>query len=390
MLITILIFLVVLVLLVLVHEFGHFVAAKISGVKVEEFGFGFPPRLIGWYKDSQTKKWKRVGITQKSSSGTIYSLNMLPLGGFVKLKGELMTDIDDEESFAKQTFWKKFTILSAGVGMNIVLAAVLFSIGFMIGVPWEIDENVDTRAATIRDRHIAITHVIKDFPAEQAGIQPGDKLINIDGKEFSSIQEIQQYIHEHRSNEMTLKLQREERETIVTLRPIISEEIQRGVIGVGLTEVGIISYPWYRAIFEGWKMTLFILKKIILALYELFKNLIVEKTVSAELSGPVGIAVLTGEVARLGFIYLLQFTALLSLNLAVINFLPFPALDGGRVLFILIEKIRGKAVDARIEALIHNIGLSLLLVLVFVISYRDILRFSDTFARLWDSIKSIF
>jgi len=140
------------------------------------------------------------------------------------------------------------------------------------------------------------------------------------------------------------------------------------------------------AIWKGVESTVFFTGEVVFAFYELIKNLIISQKVSVDLSGPVGIAVLTGQVARMGFVYLLQFTAMLSINLAVINFLPFPALDGGRILFLVIEKIRRRPVSQKIENLVHNIGFGLLMLLVLLVTYRDVIKFSDKFVGLWDRI----
>ena len=146
----------------------------------------------------------------------------------------------------------------------------------------------------------------------------------------------------------------------------------------------MVKYPWHLAIAEGIKTTIVLTWLIMVAFYELIKGLFVGQGVSADLAGPVGIAVITGQVARMGFVYILQFTALLSINLAIINFLPIPALDGGRVLFLIIEKFKGSPVKKEIETAIHNIGFSLLMLLVLIVTFRDVARFGDKFKALWE------
>lgn len=163
-------------------------------------------------------------------------------------------------------------------------------------------------------------------------------------------------------------------------------ETGKGGIGVAISEVGMVKYPWYYAIWEGFKTTFMMVWAILVAFYELFKGLILGHGVSADVAGPVGIAVLTGQVARMGVIYIMQFTAMLSINLAIINFLPLPALDGGRVLFLIIEKIKGRPVKRELEAAIHNIGFMLLMVLVLLITFRDVMKFGDKFRMLFDRI----
>ncbi|MDP2736944.1 MAG: site-2 protease family protein, partial [bacterium] len=170
------------------------------------------------------------------------------------------------------------------------------------------------------------------------------------------------------------------------IMPEVLTETGLGGIGIGIIETGIVSYPWYLAIFEGIKTTLFLTWAIIMAFYELIKSLTLGQGVTADLSGPVGIATLTGQVARLGFVYLLQFTALLSINLAVINFFPFPALDGGRVLFLIIEKIKRSPVKAEVEGAIHNIGFVLLMALILMVTFLDIAKFGNVFQTIWEKI----
>jgi regulator of sigma E protease len=160
----------------------------------------------------------------------------------------------------------------------------------------------------------------------------------------------------------------------------------KGGVGIALSETGIVRYPWYLAIWQGFKMTFILIWAIITAFYELIKGLIYGHGVSADLAGPVGIATITGEVARMGFVYLMQFTALLSINLAVINFFPFPALDGGRFLFLIIEKIKRAPVKRELENLIHNIGFALLMILVLVVTFRDVAKFSGAFSNIWNKL----
>lgn len=386
---TFIVFVVILGLLVFVHELGHFFTAKKSGVSVEEFGFGLPPRIFGIYKDSQSKKWKKVGIKSHIAPTTIYSLNWIPLGGFVKIKGEQGENANDPDSFGNKPIGKRILIISAGVIMNIFLSAFLFFVGYTIGMPQEIDDSIG-KFAKISNEQIIISGVFEKTPAQEAGVKPGDAIIDIDGQKFNNIENIQKHIKEKSGEEMNLHINRDGVETFIKVTPKILDTIESPVIGVDLTHIGVVAYPWYIAIWEGIKTTGFFLKEIVVAFFDLIKNLIVAQRVSVDLSGPVGIAVMTGEVTRLGFIYILQFAALLSLNLAVINFMPFPALDGGRALFLVIEKLRGKPVNPKVESLIHSIGLYALLILVVIVTYKDVIRFSDKFKNIWSSFLNIF
>jgi len=380
-------FVLVLSLLVFVHEFGHFWTARKLGVKVDEFGFGFPPRIIGIQK--LHGKWKIVGRKAKAAQHTIYSLNWIPLGGFVKIKGEQGEQGTEKDSFGHKPIYQRVIILSAGVVMNILLAFVLLSWGFALGLPQIITGDLPDYVK-LKEEKIQVIEVLPGFPAAIRGVEAGDQILSIDQQEFSDITAIQQYLSQKNEIPVTLALRRGDRDIITEITPRLLEQTQTPGLGVSLVETAQVSYPIHYAILEGAKTTAFLLKEIIVAFYELIANMFGGGKHDLDVAGPVGIAVITGQVARLGFIYLLQFTALLSLNLAVINFLPIPALDGGRVLFLAIEKIRGKAINQRIEATVHNIAFMLLILIVLIVSFRDVLRFSDQFAVLWQSLTNIF
>lgn len=367
MFLTIIVFVLILGLLVFVHELGHFVAARKNGVKVEEFGFGFPPRIFGIKKGE-----------------TIYSINWIPLGGFVKIKGEDGENKEDEDSFSHKKIWRRAVILTAGVFMNFVLAAVLLSIGFMVGLPQVI--NGENGYAKVRDARVQVVQILEGTPAAEADVLVGDTILEIDGRKVEDVEEMQNYLAGKIDAPVKFLLERDSQKIDKEMSPTFLIETGRGGIGVGLLKTGIVSYPWYLSLWKGAESAVLFTGEVAVAFYELIKNLIVTQKVSVDLSGPVGIAVLTGQVARMGIIYLLQFTALLSINLAVINFLPFPALDGGRLLFLLIEKIRRKPISQKIENLVHNIGFGLLMLLVLLVTYRDVIKFSDKFVGLWDKI----
>jgi regulator of sigma E protease len=254
----------------------------------------------------------------------------------------------------------------------------------MIGLPQSIDDL--SPKARIKSEQIQILQVIKDTPAEKANFQLGDVILNIDGNEFREVEDIQKYANENIDNEINYLLLREGKETQVKVTPEYREDTGKGGVGVSITKIGLVSYPWYLAIYEGIKTTFILLWLILVAFYELIKGLIFGQGLSADIAGPVGIATLTGQMARMGFVYILQFTALLSINLAIINILPFPALDGGRILFLIIEKIKGSPVKREVETAIHNIGFMLLMVLVLVVTFKDVARFGNVFKMLFDKI----
>lgn len=375
-----------------VHELGHFTAAKKLKTGVEEFGFGFPPRMIGVYKDQNgkwTKVFKKTPVFAKPEDGgpkiipTIYSINWVPLGGFVKITGEDGED-NSSNSFSSKKIWERAVILVAGVTMNVVLAAVILSIGFSVGLPRVLDS--DTNGLNIKDKSVQIVSVVKGSTAEEAGLQAGDEILAVDGQPYN-LEFTANYLTKKVGEDVVYRLKRSGGDTFEkTLIPQILKETGKGGVGIGIVEVGIVSYPWYQAIGKGVTETGYYIKEIAVAFLGLLKGFIVGTANTEDLSGPVGIAVLTGRVARLGFAYLMQFAAILSINLAIINIFPFPALDGGRLLFLLIEKIRGKAINQKIENIVNNLGFGLLMLLVVVITYKDFVKFGDKFAQIYHTI----
>lgn len=365
---TILLFLLVLSVLVFVHEFGHYVSAKRLGVKVEEFGFGFPPRAFGVKR-----------------GGTTYSVNWIPLGGFVRIKGESGEDGRDPDSFVRQSAPRRLLILAAGVLMNLLLAWGLFTVGAAIGLPEALEGQPS--AARIRERSVTVTDVLPGSPAEAAGLSYGDRIAAIDGTAVVSFADLTSRIALAAGQEVALDLKRGNGARTVRVTPTTLEQTGKPGIGVGLVESGIVSYPWYLAPLRGLELTWRNTVAVFAALGSLVVSVVSGNGVTADVAGPVGIAVATGQVARLGFTYLLQFTALLSINLAVINLLPLPALDGGRVLFLAIEKIRRKPVDRALEGIVHQIGFALLLLLALLVTFQDVRRFGG---GIIDGVNGLF
>ncbi len=391
MLTTLIVFVFILGLLIFVHEMGHFIAARKFGVKVDEFGMGLPPRMFGFYKD-KNGKWKKViGSKEvKDVPKTIYSMNWLPLGGFCNIKGEDGDGKNERDSFASKKIWQRASILTAGVAMNFLLCAILLSVGFMIGLPQAITDAED-KSLYIRGRQIVISEVADNSPAKNAGIQMGDYLTSIDGVKFENVEEASDFIAEREGQELAIIITRGDEEISKKIVPKKTEEIkERAVIGVGLVKTGIISYPLHKAVYMGFASTVKLAKLILVTFFELFRDFIFGRDVKVDVAGPIGIAVLTGQVVKMGFIYILQFTALISLNLAIINFLPIPALDGGRMVFLLIEKIRGSAISQKIENRINTIGFACLMLLFVVITFHDISRFRYIFVNLWGKITGLF
>lgn len=383
---TLLIFIAVLAVLVLSHEFGHFVAAKKSGMRVYEFGFGFRPRAFGWYRDPQTKKFKFVSskFDSEQAPATVYSINWLPLGGFVQIKGENEVDNISNDSFAGQKTWKRAITLVAGVLMNVIVAMILLSIGYMMGLPQATNDMEDV--ASVKDRHTEVIQIIADKPAAMAGLVNGDILVSVGDLGNPRIKDLQNYVNEHQNEEIAVTIKRGEETFTKNIKPAVYAETGKAGLGIGVAEVGTVQYPWYRAVYYGVADTFWYIKEIVLAFYNLIAGLFVGAGTGDAVSGPVGIAMMTGRVARLGLAYLIQFTAMLSLNLAIFNILPLPALDGGRLLFLLIGKIKGSPVNPKWEQVIHSVGFTLLLLLVVVVTVKDLSSFRGVFANFVNKI----
>lgn len=379
---TILVFLAVLVVLVLTHEFGHFIVARLSGMRVYEFGFGFPPRLGGLAKING--KWRFFGPKTNwedpsaatlgagsAPEGTIYTLNLLPLGGFVRIKGENgdAPDARDSDSFSSKKNGRKFAVLVAGVVMNVLTAFVLLSGAYMYGVPESVSSSV---AKNVPNHHVQILEVTTGSAGAAAGMMPGDQVFVIGDQVNPTTDEFRAYVQAHGTDLIPLTIQRRGKEVRVAVRPIMSATEKRPIIGVAIADVAVRKLGFFEAIAQGAKTTGVFIREIIFGLGKLVASLFGGPSVAGEVAGPVGVAVMTGQAARLGLVYLAQFAAVLSLNLAVLNVLPIPALDGGRLFFVIINAFKKKPVSARIEQIIHSVTFALLILLVVVITVKDI------------------
>lgn len=355
---TAVVFIVILIILIFVHELGHFVAAKKNGVKVEEFGFGFPPRIFGIKRGE-----------------TIYSVNWIPLGGFVKIYGEDGGDRRETQSFGHKKIWQRATILFAGVFMNFLLAVLLLSVGFGIGLPTSVDDDYNALNARVQ-----VTEIGVNSPAQTAGLKTGDTIVSMkaDGQllaDIGKVAQVQEFTDQNRGRQVTMEVQRSGEVLTVNLVPRVTPPADQGAMGVGLARTTNISYPWYQAIYEGFVSAWNLIKVTVVAFASLLWRLLSGGQIAAgEVVGPVGIYSITGAAAQMGWIYVLQLTALLSLNLAIINILPFPALDGGRLLFLLVEKIKGSPISERVERITHTAGFVFLILLMVFITFRDIIK----------------
>ncbi len=355
---SILIFILVLSVLVLVHELGHFIVARKSGVKVEEFGFGLPPRLFG----------KKVGET-------VYSINALPFGGFVKLHGEQEEDAktDTKHSFVRKSKKVRASVIIAGVIMNFILAIFAFAIVYSFsGIPRETGK-------------VKVIDVTAGSPAQKAGIVVGDVILKVGEDSVSSSDDFiaKTAIYKGKSvvYEVGRNINDQEDVTKVRLTPRENPPEGEGPVGVTITTMEVYYPPvWQRpffGIYYGFKEGIFWGKTIVVGLGDLVSG-IFEGKGPVGVSGPIGIYAVTTEASKGGFLTLLNFIGILSVNLAILNILPFPALDGGRLLFIGIETVTRKRVSTKVEAVINNIGFLLLLTLLLVITIGDVKRLVTT------------
>lgn len=363
-------FIILLALVVLVHEFGHFWVARKLKIKIEEFGFGFSGQEFGFHFPPKIFKFKKGDV--------VYSINPLPLGGFVKIYGEGGEGEGNPESFISRPVWQRFLILFAGVFMNIVLAWALFTIGAGFGAPAVVDETTINSAKEIG---VMITAISENSPAKIAELRVGDMVVRLENivsgasLEIKTVEELQEFTKANLSQKLKVTTKRGKTLIEKELAPRSNPPEGEGPIGIGIALVGIVKAPWYKAPWEGLKDVYRSFYLITAGFYKLFLDIITAGVIPTDIAGPVGIAALSGQFASLGILYFLNFVAAISVNLAFLNVIPIPALDGGRILFLLIEKIKGSKVDQKLEHAIHGAFFVLLMVLVFFVTYRDLTRF---------------
>jgi regulator of sigma E protease len=431
MIAVVIIFVVILGVLVFVHELGHFLTARRNGIQAQEFGLGLPPRIFGLQfvsgeklekifeqkslevkiSDSQdegqpeiikevitektqeidriksVRKWRFIwgrydgddaeektdlkeAKDNRFSGGTVYSFNWIPIGGFVRIKGE-DRESRDTDSFAVKPAWTRIKVLGAGVVMNFIFAWVILSLVFFAGVPEAVNPEDDLSQGKIQISEVAVKS-----PAENSGLKIGDEIAKIqNGFEFRSVKSVQDYINANKGQEISLKIIRGKEVREFKAVPREESLADEGALGVGLVQTVAVKYPWYEAIWKGLVSVYDLTIAILWGIFGMIKSLVLGEGAKIEVAGPVGIAFLTKQVASLGMIYVLQFAAILSINLGIINALPIPALDGGRILFILIEKIRKRPISQKTEQLFHTAGFAFLIGLMILITFRDIMKF---------------
>lgn len=361
---TIILFLLILGVIVFFHELGHFFMAKLYGVKVDEFGLGFPPKMFGIKKGE-----------------TEYTINWIPLGGFVKIKGENGENKDDPESFSSRSISERFQILSAGVIMNFFLAFVIFGAIFMLGFPQDITGLESSAIKDAKDIKVQVSEVKENSPASAAGLKTGDTIEKAGDADIKSIENLQNYTKENVGKIVVLTIKRGKENFTREIIPRKEYPQNEGPMGVTLAQTAIISYSPIAAIKQGYEYTVQLTIFIILAFAGIIWNLATTGKTAAEISGPVGIAAMTQQAAAMGLMTVLNFTAIISVNLAIINVLPFPALDGGRLLFLVVEKIKGSPINQEWEARANNVGFALLMLLMVVVTFKDLAKF-DIFGKV--------
>jgi len=343
------------IVLAALHELGHFLIAKKCGVKVEEFGIGYPPRLLS----------KKIGET-------VYSLNLLPFGAFVKMKGE-EENIDNPNSFSNQTVRNKILITAGGVFSFWLIAVVIFSSIFYLGYGTIID---DADYADLSDFKVRILEVVELSPAEEIDLRIGDTIrkmsVGIEEIFPVKISDVQFFVKSHSGEKIDILIERGEEEIEKSLVVRESFPENEGAMGIALIRTAVEKHPWYSAIFQGiirtWDGTMMVLDGYALMIGNFFKGVPSE----GGMVGPIGVFQMVAQSQEFGSIYFLSFIALISINLAVFNSLPIPLVDGGRILFLIIEWIRKRPLSQKIQEKLDFASLVFLGTLIVWVMVKDI------------------
>lgn len=361
---SILLFFIILLVLVLAHEFGHFIVAKRSGIRVDEFGFGFPPKLFGIKKGETT-----------------YSFNLLPFGGFVKIFGEnpdeeSMHGPDAARSMVRKPKYVQAAVLFAGVAFNFILAWLLISGGFVAGLPTSgaADPSLAYREAPM----LTITSVAEDAPAARAGLMTGDRIVAIDSEKgeigHPDVAAFKTIVAENAGKNILVEYERGGSRGSLVLVPEEGLVDGHAGVGVSLDVIGTVKLPIHKALAKGFVLTSKLTAETAVSLATLLRDAVLGHADLASVTGPVGLVGVVGDAYQFGFVHLLTLTALISINLAIINLFPFPALDGGRLLFLLIEKIKGSPIKPKVANILNAAGFFLLIALMLVVTYQDIVK----------------
>lgn len=335
-----------LILLLVVHEASHFWAAKIFKIPVEEFGIGYPPRLFA-----------------RKIKNTLYSLNLIPFGAFVRI---------DEEIIKQKPIFQRMIVVLAGVVSFWLVAALLIGLVLMIGAPVQVTD--ETEAA---DAFVQVSGVIADSPAGEAGLKTGDIIVSLAGPTGESISvneisDVQAFSREYLGQEISMGFKRGEAVLNVFLTPRSNPPQGEGPLGIALVRVVFEKQPWFSAFFLGFRQAFQLTGLIISGLARAVKNIFIGQPSGLQLVGPVGIFNLFVQSGGLGAVYFFQTLALISLNLAVFNALPIPVTDGGQLLFLLIEKVKKRPVEEKIQKGINLAFFLLLIFLMLLVTIKDL------------------
>lgn len=358
----ILIFILVLVILIVVHELGHFVAAKLSGMRVDEFGLGYPPRALV--------------IATKGE--TTYTLNWLPFGGFVKIFGEDLESPQAPRSFSSKPRLLQAIVLVAGVAMNFLLAYVLLTSALLMGTPRALAPEEIPYA---KNAELAVAAALPGSPADMAGLMPGDSIISATDQNAvwkgSDPEAFTQFVAQSAGHAITLEMKRNGGTLALEATPrqgVVASDPSRYALGVQVATIGVVPLSFIESVTQGARLTWEITKATAVGLAQFFWSLFTFSANLSQVSGPVGIAQAVGSASSAGFGNLLSLMSIISINLALINLIPIPALDGGRLLFVIIESIIRRPIKASVANGINSVGFALLLLLMVVVTANDIFR----------------
>lgn len=361
---SIIIFLIILLVLVIAHEFGHFIVAKKSGIRVDEFAFGFPPKLYSVKKGETT-----------------YAFNALPIGGYVKIHGEDPTQEDEGDtvrSFSHKPRYIQSMVILAGITANIIVAWLLFSTILTLGMKTSVGGNT---FGTLSNIEVTTTQVLEGSPAAKAGLTAGDVIVSLrddasrDLIKVSSPEDVTAFVSAREGKLIAISVARKGILTELTVVPKLGvSESGKPAIGIAMDEAGMLKLPLHLALLEGAVKTYDYTASTAIGIFDFLYQTITGHANFKEVSGPVGIVGAVGDAAKLGFVNVLFFAALISINLAVINLIPFPALDGGRFFFILIEGIIRRPLPAKVTSWTNTIGFAALMLLMLVVTYHDIVK----------------
>lgn len=376
---TVLIFIIVLAVLIFVHELGHFLSARMFGIRVDAFKIGFGPKLFAWKRGE-----------------TEYGVNAVPFGGYVKIFGEnpdtdSISGPDSARSFVNKPRWQQAIVLVAGVFFNFIFAWIVYAVVFCLGVTVSSVDFSQYKSHMSNDR-IMVVNVMKNSPAEKVGLQAGDIISYVETvgmnasrarnatssasmdalKTKQTIEDVQKVVNEFGDKPVAVEFIRDGNLNIIGVTPVAGLVDGKYAIGISMDNAAEMQLPIHLAIWESGKFTLIMMKETVIGLYHFFADIFTGKPDFSDVAGPIGIAGIVGNAANMGLVYLLMITAIISINLGIINLIPFPALDGGRILFVAIEGVIRRRIPPVFANYANLIGFALLILLMIVITIKDV------------------